>query len=163
MSYAYAPGSGREDRAGQQPGGEPGRQGSPGNAQPGFAGPGASNTRSGIGGRLRRPRGLLIGVIGIVVGIIAIISGIRTISGSTSTPNFNDPAAVAAAIKSQAEHKLSDPSSSAYLPGVTVTSVTCTRSGTNTDSCLIKLSDGITLPTIATISDGGTKLAYHEG
>jgi len=98
-----------------------------------------------------------------VVGIIAIISGIHTIFSSTSTSNFNDPAKVAATIKSQAQQKLSDPSGSAYLPGVTVTSVTCTRSGANTDSCLIRLSDGTTLPTIATISDGGTRLAYHEG
>jgi hypothetical protein len=96
-----------------------------------------------------------------VAGIIAIISGIRTITGSTSTPNFNDPAKVAAVIKSQADQKLADPSSSAYEPGVTVTSVTCTKTGSNTDSCLIRLSDGATGTTIATISDGGTKLTYH--
>ena len=157
MTYAYTPGSGQEDPAGQQPGG----QGSPGNAQPGFAPPGARKTWPGIGSGLPRTWRLLIGVLVIVAGIIAIISGIRTITGSTPADNFNDPAKVAAVIKSQADQKLADPSSSAYQPGVTVTSVTCTKSGNNTDSCLIRLSNGAAGTTIATISDGGTKFTYH--
>src|SRR5579862_8189229 len=99
MTYAYTPDSGQEDPAGQQPG----RQESPGNAQPGFATPGARKTWPGIGSRLPRTWRLLIGVLVIVAGIIAIISGIRTISGSAPAANFNDPAKVAAVIKSQAD------------------------------------------------------------
>ena len=98
-----------------------------------------------------------------VAGIIGIISGIKTLSGSGSTSSFNDPAQVAAVIKSQVNQKLTDRSGPDYQPGLTVTSVTCTKSGNNTDSCLIRLSDGSTLPAIATISDGGSRVAYHEG
>jgi hypothetical protein len=162
MSDAYIPGPGHEDPAGQQPGGEPGWQVPPGDVQPGFATPGARKTRSSIGG-LPRVWGVLIGIVVMVAGIIGIISGIRTLSGSGSTSSFNDPAQVAAVIKSQVNQKLTDRSGPDYQPGLTVTSVTCTKSGNNTDSCLIRLSDGSTLPAIATISDGGSRVAYHEG
>jgi hypothetical protein len=104
---------------------------------------------------------MLIGAVIVVVGIIGIISGIRTLTGSGSTSSFNNPAQVAAVIKSQTNQKLTNPSSTDYRPGLTVTSVTCTKSGNNTDSCLIRFSDGSTLPAIATISDGGSKVAYH--
>ncbi len=75
----------------------------------------------------------------------------------SSPPNFSNPPAVAASIKSQLQQRLSAQS---YEPGVTVTAVVCTRSGSSTDRsstdhCVATLSSGQTFATTATISDGG--------
>ena len=84
-----------------------------------------------------------------VLGIIVIIT-------QTSSSNFNNPSAVAASIKTLVQQRLSDSSGPDYVPGVTVTSVVCTPSGTNTDHCVIRLSTGDTTTKTATISGHGT-------
>jgi len=87
-----------------------------------------------------------------VVGIIALV----VIITQTPSSNFNSPSAVAASIKTQVQQRLSDSSGPDYDPGVTVSSVACTPSGTNTDRCVIKLSTGATATKTATISGNGT-------
>jgi Interferon-induced transmembrane protein len=87
-----------------------------------------------------------------VLGIILIV----VIITQASSSNFNNPSVVAASIKSQVQRQLSDKNGPAYDPGVTVTSVTCTRSGANTDHCVIRFSDGSALTQTATISGDGT-------
>jgi Interferon-induced transmembrane protein len=74
----------------------------------------------------------------------------------TSSSNFNNPSVVAASIKRQVQQRISDRTGPDYDPGVSVASVTCTSSGTNTDRCVIRLSDGSTVTKTATISGGGT-------
>jgi hypothetical protein len=101
----------------------------------------------------RKARGWLItssvlDVLGVILVVVIIVLG--------SSPNFNTPSVVAASIKTQVQQQLSDKSGPAYDPGVTVTSVTCTPSGTNTDQCVIRFSDGTTLTRTATISGNGT-------
>jgi Interferon-induced transmembrane protein len=87
-----------------------------------------------------------------VLGIIVLI----VIITQTSSSNFNNPSAVAASIKTLVKQRLSDSSGPDYVPGVTVTSVVCTPAGTNTDHCVIRLSDGSTTTKTATISGNGT-------
>jgi hypothetical protein len=87
-----------------------------------------------------------------VLGIIVLI----VIITQTSSSNFNNPSAVAASIKTLVQQRLSDSSGPDYVPGVTVTSVVCTPAGTNTDHCVIRLSDGSTTTKTATISGNGT-------
>ena len=87
-----------------------------------------------------------------VLGIILLV----VISTQTSSSNFNNPSVVAASLKTQIQQRLSDSSGSDYDPGVTVTSVVCTTSGTNTDRCVVRVSTGETETTTATISGNGT-------
>ena len=68
---------------------------------------------------------------------------------------------VAASIKTQIQQRLSDPSSQYYEKGVTVTSVVCTPSGTNTDSCVDKFSNGQTTSETAVISGNGSSYTTH--
>jgi Interferon-induced transmembrane protein len=90
----------------------------------------------------------VLDVLGIIVAIVII--------AHTSGSNFNNPSTVAASIKTQVQQRLSDSSGPDYLPGVTVTSVVCTPSGANTDSCVIRLSTGEVATKTATISGHGT-------
>jgi len=87
-----------------------------------------------------------------VLGIILLV----VISTQTSSSNFNNPSVLAASIKTQVQQRLSDSSGPDYDPGVTITSVACTPSGTDTDRCVISLSTGETATKMATISRNGT-------
>jgi hypothetical protein len=101
----------------------------------------------------RKARALLIasGVFD-VLGIILLIVVFTNMSSS----NFSNPSAVAASIKTLVQQKISDSSGPDYVPGVTVTSVVCTPSGTDTDHCVIKFSTGDVVTKTATISGHGT-------
>ena len=88
-----------------------------------------------------------------VLGIILII----VIFTHKPSSNFNNPSTVAASIKTVVQQRLSDSTGPYYAPGVTVTSVVCTPSGTDTDHCVIKLSSGDAITKTATISGHGTK------
>lgn len=101
----------------------------------------------------RKARGWLIAssvlsALGVILLVVVITQ--------TSNANFNDPSVVANSIKTQIQQRLSDKSSPDYVPGATVTSVVCTPSGTNTDRCVIKFSDGSSATQTATISGNGT-------
>ena len=101
----------------------------------------------------RKARGWLIAsfvmdVLGIIVLVVAF---------QASRSDFNNPSVVAASIKTQVQQRISDSSSPYYLPGGTVTSVTCTHAGTNTDHCVIRYSTGETDTVTATISDNGNR------
>jgi hypothetical protein len=87
-------------------------------------------------------------VLGIVVLVLA-LQGARS--------DFNNPSVVAASIKTQVQQRISDSSGPYYLPGATVTSVSCTHAGTNTDQCVIRYSTGETDTVTATISGNGTR------
>jgi hypothetical protein len=90
----------------------------------------------------------VLDVLGIIVAIV--------IFTHTSSSNYNNPAAVAASLKTLVQQRISDSSGPDYLPGVTVTSVVCTPSGTNTDHCVIRVSTGDVITKTATISGHGT-------
>jgi Interferon-induced transmembrane protein len=92
-----------------------------------------------------------------VLGLIVLIVLIAPSSGS----NFNSPSAVAASIKTLVQQQISDSSGPDYVPGVTVTSVACTPSGTLTDHCVIRFSDGIAVTKTATISADGKRYYTH--
>jgi hypothetical protein len=53
------------------------------------------------------------------------VIGAAYTSGAGSSSSFNNPAAVAASIKTQLQKRISDPQSQYYLAGVSVTSVVC--------------------------------------
>lgn len=106
----------------------------------------------------RKARGWLIAsgvfdALGIIVAIV--------IFTHTSSPSYNNPSAVAASIKSQVQQRLSDSSGPYYAPGLTVSSVVCTPSGTNTDRCVIRLSTGDVTTKTATISGNGTSYSTN--
>jgi len=90
-----------------------------------------------------------IGLIGIIVCTMLIMHP------SSSQPNYNNPSVVAASIKTQVQHRLSDQSGQYYEPGVTVTSVICTPSGTSTDRCVTTLSNGVAFTNTAVILGNG--------
>jgi hypothetical protein len=93
-------------------------------------------------------------IASIVFDVLGIIVAVVVFRASSS--NFNNPSAVAASIKTQVQQLLSDTSGPDYTPGVTVTSVVCTPSGTNTDHCVIRFSTGGVTTKTATISGNGT-------
>jgi hypothetical protein len=106
----------------------------------------------------RKARGWLIasGVLDVLGLILTIV-----IFTYTSSPSYNNPSSVAASIKAQVQQRLSDPSGPYYAPGLTVTSVVCTPSGTNTDHCVIRLSTGDVTTKTATISGNGTSYSTN--
>ena len=93
-----------------------------------------------------------IGLIGIIVCTALIVHP------SGSQPNYNNPSVVAASIKAVVQQRLSDQSGQYFEPGVTVTSVVCTPSGTSTDHCVTTLSNGVTFTNTAVILGNGTGL-----
>jgi len=95
----------------------------------------------------------LLGLV-LVIGVVA-----NSASTANSQSNYHNPAVVSASIKSQLQQRLSNPSSPYYSPGVKVTSVVCTASGQNTDSCVDQLSNGQTVTETAVISADG--LSYR--
>ncbi len=94
-----------------------------------------------------------------VIGLILVVALITQASSSQS--NFNNPSVVAASIKTQIQQRLSNPSGQYYQPGVTVTSVVCTPSGTSTDHCVDTFSNGQTATETAVISGNGTSYTTH--
>jgi hypothetical protein len=62
---------------------------------------------------------------------------------------------VASSIKAQVQKNISDPTSQYYTAGLKVTSVVCTKAGSNTDRCIIDTSDGQAVPVTAVISANG--------
>jgi Interferon-induced transmembrane protein len=95
----------------------------------------------------------VLDVLGLILVVVLIFQG--------SSSNFNNPSLVAASIKTQVQQRLSDSSGPDYDPGVTVTSVACTRAGTTTDHCVIRLSTGEADTVTATISGNGTGYSTH--
>jgi hypothetical protein len=98
---------------------------------------------------------IVLDVIGLVLSVVVIAQA------ASSSSKFNQPSAVAASIKTQLQQRLSDRSSQYYQPGVTVTSVVCTSSGTNTDHCVDTFSNGQTGTETAVISDRGASYTTH--
>jgi hypothetical protein len=107
----------------------------------------------------RKARGWLIAST--VLDALGLVLFIFLLSQSGSPTSFNNPAAVATSIKTQIQQRISDPSSQYYEKGVTVTSVVCTPSGTNTDSCVDKFSNGQTASETAVISGDGASYTTH--
>lgn len=95
----------------------------------------------------------ILDVLGI--GILAVVIGAAHTGGASSSSNFNNPAVVAASIKTQLQKRISDPQSQYYIAGVSVTSVVCTPAGNNTDHCVDHLSSGQTVTETAVISSNG--------
>jgi hypothetical protein len=96
-----------------------------------------------------------------VLDVLGLVLFIAIISQSSSPSNFNNPSVVAASIKTQIQQRLSDPSGQYYEKGVTVSSVVCTPSGTNTDSCVDKFSNGQTTSETAVITGNGASYTTH--
>lgn len=108
----------------------------------------------------RKARGWLIASTVLdAIGIIALVVIVMNPSGSQS--NYNNPSVVAASIKAQVQQRLSDKSGQYYSPGLTVKSVVCTPSGTDTDRCVLTLSTGQTVTNTAVISGNGTSYKTH--
>jgi Interferon-induced transmembrane protein len=111
----------------------------------------ASGDEEAAASASRKARGWLTAATVLdALGLILIIVLITQVL--SSPPNFNNPPAVAASIKSQLQQQLNG---QYYEPGVTVTSAVCTRSGTSTDHCVVTLSSGQTFATTAVILDNG--------
>jgi len=102
--------------------------------------------------RIRLVASTVLGAIGII-GIIVCTALVLNRSGPQ--PNYDNPSVVAASIKTQVQQRLSDQSSQYFEPGVTVTSVVCTPSGTSTDRCVVTLSNGVTFTSTAVILGNG--------
>jgi hypothetical protein len=136
MNYGRTPGGGQDNLA------------SPGYGMPGYAPPGPQPPRY----RVWLVASTVLGAIGLVGIIVCTVLIVHT---SSSQPNYNNPSVVAASIKTLVQQRLSDQSGQYYDPGVTVTSVACTPSGTSTDHCAITLSNGQTGATTAVILANG--------
>jgi hypothetical protein len=95
----------------------------------------------------------VLDMLGIIVTIV--------IFTHMSSSNYNNPSAVASSIKTLVQQQISDSAGPDYVPGVTVTSVVCTPSGTDTDHCVITFSTGDVVTKTATISGHGTSYATH--
>lgn len=93
---------------------------------------------------------IALDVLGLILTVVVIAAG------ATSQGTFNRPSAVATSIKTQLQQRISNSSSQYYEPGVTVTSVVCTSSGTHTDRCVDTFSDGQTGTETAVISGNGS-------
>ena len=97
----------------------------------------------------------VLDVIGLILFVVLITHA------SSSQSNFNNPSVVAASIKTQIQQRISNPSSQYYEPGVTLTYVVCTSSGTNADHCVDTFSNGQTATETAVISGNGTSYTTH--
>jgi hypothetical protein len=114
----------------------------------------ASGDEQAAASASRKARGWLtaatvLDAIGLVVFLVLLPQVL------SSPPNFNNPPAVAASIKSQLNQRLSDPNNLTSIFGVTVTSAVCAPSGASTDHCVVTLSSGQTFATTAVILDHG--------
>ena len=98
-------------------------------------------------------------IVSTALDVLGIVLLIVIVAGSASSSNFNNPAVVAASIKTQLQKRISDPSSQFYRPGLKVTSVVCKKAGSNTDDCVDHFSNGQTASEIALISADGR--SYH--
>jgi hypothetical protein len=136
ISYGRAPSGGQESLA------------EAGYGMPGYAPPGPQPPRY----RVWLIASTVLGAVGLA-GII--VCTVLLVHPSSSQPDYNNPLVVAASIKTQVQQRLSDQSGQYYDPGVTVTSVVCTPSGTSTDHCAITLSNGQTGATTAVILANG--------
>jgi hypothetical protein len=87
------------------------------------------------------------------LGVIFLVVVIAT---SYTAATFNNPATVAASIKTQLQKRISDPKSPYYTPGLKVTSVVCRSTGSHTDTCVDHFSNGKTYSEIAVISADGS-------
>jgi hypothetical protein len=88
---------------------------------------------------------------------IGVIFLIVVIAAAATAATFNNPATVAASIKTQLQKRISDPSSQYYVPGLKVTSVVCHSTGNHIDTCVDHFSNGKNYSEIAVISDNGHK------
>jgi Interferon-induced transmembrane protein len=93
-------------------------------------------------------------IVSTVLDALGIILLIVVVAASPKS-SYSNPATVAAAIKTQLQQRISDPHSQYYSAGVSVTSVTCTRDGANTDYCVDDFSNGQTASETAVISSNG--------
>jgi Interferon-induced transmembrane protein len=98
-------------------------------------------------------------IVSTVFDVLGIVLLIVIVAASASSSNFSNPSVVAASIKTQLQKRISDPSSQFYRPGLKVTSVVCTKTGSNTDHCIDHFSNGQTASEIAVISANGR--SYH--
>jgi hypothetical protein len=99
-------------------------------------------------------------IVSTVMDVLGAILVVVVLTASASS-NFNNPAVVAASIKSQLQKRISDPSSPFYSPGLKVTSVKCTPIRKDTDSCIDHFSNGQTESEIAVISANGDRYLTH--
>jgi len=152
MSYGPTPSGGQDNLA--PPGYGPPvyaatEDGQHGYGMPGYAPPGPPRPRS----RVWLIGSTVVGAIGLIGIIVCTVLILHT---SISQPNYNNPSVVAASLKALVQQRLSDQSGQYFEPGVTVTSVVCTPSGTSTDHCLTTLSNGVTFTNTAVILGNGT-------
>jgi hypothetical protein len=127
----------------------PNEDGQHGYGMPGYAPPGPPRPRF----RVWLIGSTVVGAIGLIGIIVCTVLIMHT---SSSRPNYNNPSVVAASLKALVQQRLSDQSGQYFEPGVTVTSVVCTPSGTSTDHCLTTLSNGVTFTNTAVILGNGT-------
>jgi hypothetical protein len=94
-------------------------------------------------------------------GLGVLLVALIVIGQSAASSNYDNPAVVAASLKTQLQQRISDPGSQFYVKGLKVTSVVCTKAGTDTDHCLDHFSDGQTATETAVISDNGNRYETH--
>jgi hypothetical protein len=111
----------------------------------------SGNVQAAIGASQKARTWLIASSVLDAIGLILFVVLITQTSSSQS--NFSNPSVVAAWI--------SNPSSQYYEPGVTLTSVVCMSSGTNTDHCVDTFSNGQTATETAVISGNGTSYTTH--
>jgi len=100
-------------------------------------------------------------IVATVFDALGIVLLVILIGASGSASNFNNPAVVAASIKTDLQERVSDPGSQYYVPGLKVTSVVCKSAGTDTDRCVDYFSNGQTASETAVISDNGQRYVTH--
>jgi hypothetical protein len=96
-----------------------------------------------------------------VFDVLGVLLLVLIISSQATPDNYNNPAVVAASLKTQLQQRISDPSGQYYVAGLKVTSVVCTPAGVNTDHCVDHFSNGQSASETAVISDGGARYETH--
>ncbi|HEX2745399.1 MAG TPA: CD225/dispanin family protein [Streptosporangiaceae bacterium] len=119
----------------------------------------SGNVQAAISASRKARTWLIVSTVLDVIGLLLFVAIITQTSSSQS--NFNNPSVVAASIKTQIQQRISNSSSQYYEPGVTLNSVVCTSSGTNTDHCVDTFSNGQTATETAVISGNGTSYTTH--
>ena len=100
-------------------------------------------------------------IVATVFDALGVVLLVILIGASGSASNFNNPAVVAASIKTDLQQRISDPGSQYYVPGLKVTSVVCKSAGTDTDRCVDYFSNGQAASETAVISDNGQRYETH--
>jgi ABC-type dipeptide/oligopeptide/nickel transport system permease component len=109
--------------------------------------------RTGEGGAGLALAALIISYVWGAILIVIVVAALAAPSAS----GFNNLTTLQTSVTQQLNKNLSDPSSAAYSPGASITSVICVHSSGTQYSCFVKASDGSSTSLSVTVSSDGSR------